>query len=367
MNMAEEDTSQKTGTLDFFINHSKKVMIGLICLAVLVSAGVIAAYLLKGSGEKKQEEVVDTVNPVVAEVGGEKVYLKEYKERGFAASGGLGTLDKPIIDENIQTSVLNDLGDLRIIEKELKKRNLSVTDAEVLAEAKKVFKDYDTKTADIQKVYKRYVLLRVERAKLTSAVVSWKEGYALICLFSRTDALDVKRDLDTAAVKARDKEYAASYCKAAKQRLETGQTKFEDELAKIKADPTLGDDRWKPMHMSMGFEIKKGDLFLGSYLPYDLSKKMSNTKNTYQFLTLNWPKDDGQADDIDQGEKLNTITATGGTQTSGQNQGGETEDVAYGVAHTTDGYNGETTDFIAWLRQKESQYNMKTYPERIKL
>ena len=189
-----------TEKLDFFCKHSKKVITFLIVfsLGVLIGTGLFLY-------NNRTTVVKGSTNPVVVEVDGEKIYLKEYTERLFAAQGGLGTPTNPEISEStqgIKESVLYDLGYLRIIEKELKKRNLSVTDAEVLAVAKEVFKDYDTRDMDVQNAYKRYVLLRVEREKLISAVVSWKEGYVLLCHFNRADMLDVKDKASAATVKA---------------------------------------------------------------------------------------------------------------------------------------------------------------------
>jgi len=34
--MAQEKTNNKTGMFDFLINHSKKFMVGIICLSVAV-------------------------------------------------------------------------------------------------------------------------------------------------------------------------------------------------------------------------------------------------------------------------------------------------------------------------------------------
>lgn len=354
-----KETKEKGELFDFFINHSKKAFIGILLLVLFALIAATIGLFYGGS-----KIMVDESN-VVAEVAGEKIYLDEYRERLFAANGGYGTPENPQIyaaTESIKESVLTDLADSRIIDKELIKNNLSVSDAELTAEAKKVFKDYDTRDKDVQNAYKKYVSLRIGKAKLAEKVVSWREGYVLLCLYTRADMPDMASKPDSASIKARDKAYAEEYCKAAKQRLESGQSNFTQELEKLKADATLGLERWKPMNMTVGSELKKTDLTAQASLPYDLTNKMSENKNTFQFLTLEWPEN---LEKVDVGEKPNSFTAKESAGSKPAQEKGK--DVGYGVAYTSSGYTGQASSFMSWLTQKQSEYKVKTYIERIKL
>lgn len=348
-----------TEKLDFLCKHSKRVITFLIVFSLGVVIGT--GLFLLNNGTKL---VGESTNPVVAEVSGEKIYLNEYKERLFAANGGLGTPSKPDVYEAtkaIEGSVLDDLVDLKIIDKEMAKRDITVTDGELATEAKKIFKDYDTRDADVQKAYKGYVRLSVAKDKLLTKVADWKDGFALFCYFNRTD-MDAQT-ATSAATREQDKAYAQDYCTKLKSRLESGQSKYEDELTKLKADPKLGEPRWKPATMMYGSLIDRETMLESpvSILPKEIAS-LGSDKNKYYLLTLKEQKPAGQ--DVKLEGKIETTKAPGSDQRTSQEK---IDDAMFSVVYIKDGNKGETTNPREWLSQKEKEYNVKTYPERIKL
>lgn len=356
-----EVEEKKQGLIDWLINHSKKIIIIMVVFALLISGGLVGIALFN----KKTTDL-----NVVAEVAGEKVYLKEYKERLFAASGGLGTPTQPFISDatkSIKASVLNDLVNLKIVEKELAKNNITISNDELVKGTEAVFKDYKDRDKSSQKAYRDYVRLSIGKDKLKTKVMSWKEGFVLYCYFDRADRDDMVNKPEVATRRAGDQVYAKDYCTKAKERLESNNSNFNEELAKLKADPKIGEAAWSPYHMGFGDSLSKnkddnkvskvatpasgnapsvsvsensvivsGGNFVGAY---DVSSIMSlgNEKNKYYLLTLK--------------EKVTK----------------KDQDGAFAVVYIKDGNKGETNDFDKWLQDKRGEYQVKTFIERINI
>lgn len=355
---SDKDKSSKT------IN---KRLIILVSLAVVLVAGIIVAAFLF----IKKDKVTDT--NVVAEVAGEKIYLDEYKERLFAAQGGLGSPKAPLVYEatgGIKESVLNDVAELKVIDKELAKRNITISDEELAQEARNVFKDYRLRDVESQKAYRKYVRLKIGRDRLMTGVVSWKEGYVLYCYFHRADMDDFINKPEASTKKQTDKAYAQDYCSKAQQRLETGQSDFQNELAKVKADPQIGENAWKPYYMAFGLEIKK-DSFTDTPSPaYDLSNRLSelgNDKGKYYLLTLqdkpSQPQNGGGAGSVE----LDTQGTANANKESNPTSKQKEEDALFAVVFVKDGHKGEADNFKKWLEERKQEYSVKTYIERINL
>lgn len=357
-----EVEEKKTSFIDRLMQHSKKIIIGVVAFAVVVSGGLVGLALYNKN----------SVDPnVVAEVGGEKIYLTEYKERLFAAGGGYGSPTNPqpgTAANTIKESVLNELVDLKIIEKELAKRNITISSNELVQEAKNTFQDYEKRDSNSQKSFRDYVRLKVGKSKLLSEVVNWKEGFALYCMFNRADMTDMKDNPEAASKRVKDEAYAKDYCMKMKERLETSKSNFKEELAKLTADPEIGEPAWRPYSMAYGEELVKGSNSLGgeksvgspssstgvssgqnsvkagynvaSNLP-ELSS-LSIEKNKYHFLTIQ----QDITNEKKESDRRNTMFA---------------------VVYIKDGNNGETANFDKWLKDKQSEYGVKTYVERIKI
>ncbi len=351
---------------------------------ILIAAAVLAVLVLAVGGffgyrAYKKTKVASVTDPnVVATINGENIYLKDFKARLFAAEGGIGTPVQPFIGKStkgIEESVLNDLVDLKIIDKQLAKDNIVISDSELAAEAKKIFKDYDQRDAIAQKAYRDYVSLQAGKNKLITNDTSWKEGYVLFCLFNRSQMSDKISQPNNAQMFAQDKDYAKDYCTKAEDRLKAGQSSFQDELAKVTADPRLGESAWKPEVMSYGLEINQDTLLHDPAPEYDLRNvlfSLSNDSNKFYLLTLKEHVSKTSTFN-DGGVKLSEPTGNQNTtgrvsqkpNSSQQSQGGQ--DISYAVAYVKDGHTGEIKDFNEWLKNKYQEYHVKLYIERVRL
>lgn len=368
-------------------NHSKKVIIGLVLFSVLISGALLGAALYNKS---KREVAID---PIVAEVAGEKVHLSEYKARLVVTAGSenvLASIATEIVDdtptktvESITTKtfkepVLNEIVELKIVNKELKKRNINISDAELVQEAKSTFKDYDSKSSSAQKDYRDYVRLKIGKNKLLEKVVNWKEGYTLYCYFDRADQPDMSGKIEATSLRAKQEPYAKEYCTKAKERLEAGTSNYQDELAKLTADPVIGETSWQPYKMPFGKELVKdkfsSDYFHPAYDLYNRLLALSNEKNKFYLLTtqdmVNKPKESSTSAKDSPASEKGAVKVGADRQLSNEEkatQSQETKDAMYMLVYIKNGNKGETNDFVKWLKDRWGDYKVKTYIERIKI
>ena len=320
------------------ISSTKIIIFSFIVLIIILAVAAAAFYFFYNS--KK----VVAINPdLAAVVGGKNLYLKDYNSLMFAAESGLGTPAAPAMYEPtkaIKEPVMDELVDLAIIDTELAKRNITISEADQVKKAQSIFKDYGARDAAAQKAYRDYARLILGKARLQADVTSWKEGYALFCYFDRADQDDMRaKPAEAVTLRAKQKVYAKQYCTDMKSRLEAGQSTYKDELAKLSADPVIGGPSWKPYMMPFGLELAK-DQFAPKYFhpAYDLFNRLSalsNTPNQYYFLNMR--------------------------------DKGATKDAMYAVVYIKNGHQGETFDFDQWLKGQWSKYQVKTYLENIKI
>lgn len=316
---------------------SKKKLIVISIVAILlvciVSAGMGGFVLYKqGFFEDKN---------IVATVGDEKIYLKDYN-RMFLVVTKKETPQSPSSASNLKKLILDQTINLKIIDKELVAKNITISEDEITAEAKKIFKDYDTIDKSSQSAYRDYAKLTLGTKKLSEKVLTWKEGSALFCRFDRADQDDMKDKPETVALKEKQRTYADKYCQEVRERLEKKQSTFPAELARIKADTTIGESIWNPYSTVFGLTFNKErfspDNFSFAYDEYEqIAKLKSDKEENYYLLTIK--------------DKLSK----------------EKEDAYFAVVNLKkEGNNGEAADIETWFKDKRSQYNVKTYIERIK-
>lgn len=341
------------------MKKNRIVGIGVViaALAVLVAGGI---YLYPNYfnpsklGLKKGETAPSDPN-VVATVDGENIYLKEYKERLFAATGA-GTPETPAFtDTSLKEPVLNELISLKIVDKELAQRNIAISDSELAEEAQKAFGGrYSMADDTSKKAYRDFIRLKVGKEKLGKQVLTWKKGFVLYCRYDRVYSFDMKdKPGKSEQILRKQKPYAKMYCQNAKKRLESGRSNFKKELARLKADKVLGQPAWKPMAVFWGQEFSM-DYFSPEFFErgVDFYEQLTRlSEKGYYILDIRKTKSTGNMDGIDKAE--NAVSP--GT------------DVMVALVYIKDSGEGEAFDFDSWISGKIKQYNVKKYPERIKI
>jgi len=331
-----------------------------ITIAILVVIGVVVGGIYLYPNYFSPSNIInqnkEAASDVVATVDGENIYLKDYKERLFATTGSGTPEDPGSLDEHFKEPVLNDLVNLKIIDKELAKRNITVTDAELATAAKSTFVNYDSSESNIQKIYRNFVRLKVGRNKLQSSMLTWREGYVLFCRFDRAYALDMKdKEQKADNLIAKQKSYAGEYCQKAKSRLASGQTDFDKELKSLKADKVIGSSAWKPYTVAFGNKFDR-EFFSQGREGEDLDFLSQLDKLDYKsgagFYILDIKED--------------LSKRQGAIVKLGVRQG--TRDVMKALVYLNGkGNDGETISFDKWIAGKALEYDIKKYPERIKI
>ncbi len=334
---------------------SKKTMavILTVCAALVLVAGGFLGY------QFFIKKAAPVNSDVVAEVAGQEIHLPEYKTWLFAATNE-GTPENPAyLNDNIKGSILDDVIDSKIIDKELAKRNIQITDSEITVAAKSKYKNYDNVGREAQSAYRNFVKLQIGKTKLQSKIQSWREGYALYCYFNRSDMSDMSGKPDAAAKRASQEAYAKDYCTKVEQRLEAGTADYSNELAKLKADPVIGEAAWRPYTMDFGQELKK-DASLGLVPPAPNGTPPS-ADNSTQYVTTVFQSSPQLVALSPEKNKYYLV------RVEGQGKDNVKQGVMYAVVYIKDGYKGETNDFTSWLQNEEKLYQVKTYVDRIKL
>lgn len=316
----------------------KKIIVLSIITLLILAACTGGYYFFTKTASVSQSDVV-------AEVGGEKVYLADYQARFKAATLGFSAKQTVDASKYAKEGIVHDLAEEKMLDKELANRNLTVTDADLVAAAKEKFSNYDKQDKAHQTNDKVLATTKAKENVLGVAVVTYRQGFALYCRFDRANQDDYKgKDVEAAALRAKQKAYAKDYCDKTKTRLENKTSNFPTELASLGADSVIGTPSWKPWNVLLGNPFWKNDFSQKIFIPstdiYDQIAALKPTQdNTYNMLTV---KDTGQFG------------------TKGQER-------MYAIVYLKDkGKDGETTDFNNWLQNKWSEYKVKTYPERIK-
>lgn len=346
-------SKRKFDIIDSLMGHSKKIITVFVALVVISSILFVGGKIYL----KKFGPVAGDPN-VVAEVNGEKIYLKEYKERLFGATS-VGTPENPgLLNESIKEPVLDELIELRVVKKELAQRNIEITDDELTQEAKKVYKDYDKSDESAQKAFKNYLKLKVGKDKLLSNVMTWREGFALYCRFDRAYDADMQTNPASAqALLVKQTAYAGDYCQKAKSRLESGKSDYDNELTQLKADSVIGEAAWKPAYISFGdkFDQKSFTTGFKSGLDFlDQLKKLDYNKSGYYLVDVK--RLTSKQGNMDQGGAKKITEVEAGTK------------VALALIYLDGkGNNGQSVNFDEWIQEKVNQLSTKKYIERIKI
>jgi len=279
---------------------------------------------------------------VVATVGDEKVYLKDYKEMLFTVTGK-GTPENPVANPSLRELALDQAVNLRIVNKELIAEGITLSENEIVTQAKKTFSGYDAANESVKTAYRDLARSELGEKKLGEKVLTWKEGFALYCRFDRADQDDMAgKTVEAKAFKEKQRAYAEQYCQDMKDRLEKGSSSFKDEYLRLKADTTIGEEAWKPYSTAFGVVFDQTTYtpkrFSFEYDDYDqISKLKPDKENNFYTLTI---KDKLRKD---KGDSLFAV-----------------------VNLKKSGNTGETSDMETWFKEKRNQYNVKTYIERIK-
>lgn len=322
--------SEGKGLLSWLIKHSKKIIVGVVVFAVLTSGALVGLALYN-----KNKNFVDP--NIVAEAGDTKIYIKDLNSAVFAATGRGTPEDPGYTSSDEKLSAVYNLVDTIVIERELQKEGLSISDSELVVAAKAKYSDYDTRSISAQDAYKKYMKLSVAEKQLREKLVAWKEGYAIFCRFDRADQDDMKDNQESEQIKASHKSYAEKYCNDMKKRLEIGQTNRENENATLFKDPILGLDIWKPYKMLFGESFDKESFnplkFQYAYDEFEQIRKM-DTKAGYSIIL---------AKDKNGIESFYAVVYLSGK-----------------------GQDGGITDFDQWFSGKRDEAKAKVYEEKIK-
>jgi len=290
----------------------------------------------------KLSSIIPAENSIVAKVGLNKIFLSDYKERLFAASNQ-GSPDNPgSIDVYLKEPILNELIEMAILDKNLPSGSVS-KDEIVKAAVKYGGSNYSSGDEKVKKAYENYVRLDLERKKLTQDDISWKEGFALFCMYDRAYQDDYgSKKLQAQTLLIKQKTYAQDYCKKAKQRLELGSS-YQKELKALESDSVIGKSAWSPPYtIVFGFIFNKAD-FTPDYFPTQVDllnkiKALEKTKGKYSIVTVNSLLEDIKGKDV--------------------------WDVLVYIKNEKTGLIG---DYKTWIRKQMITLKVKTYPENIKL
>jgi len=301
----------------------KKITLVLAIVLVVIAGGIAILLQVLNSN-------------LLAEVGKDRIYREDLKPAVFAAinRGSLENPDNPTKDEKL--SALSNLVNMKVLEKELEKENIQITEEDLSKAAKVKYENYNDRSEAEQRALKEYVRADVAMAKLKEKLVSWKEGYAIFCRFDRADQDDRKNLPESKKTKEGNKVYAENYCKKMKERLESGQTNFDTEVSNLSKNPILGTSGWKPYLVPFVEKFGKDTFtplnFQFAYNEFEEIKKLGNKKG-YSIIQV-----------FDK----NSV------------------DSFYALVYLTgNGKDGVTTDFDKWFSDKKSATKIKIYEEKL--
>jgi|GEM_PF-2215229 len=140
--MASKDN--KKGFMDFFLNHSKKFMITVSLLSVLVAVMVVGAVWYLSSGD------------IVATYGNKKVTKTEYDDAKAKCEGFYAYNKDEKSNKQCATSQVEDMILTKALESEAEKRGITVTDEEINKKYNDLVAAYENEEAYKQAIKNAY-------------------------------------------------------------------------------------------------------------------------------------------------------------------------------------------------------------------
>lgn len=317
-------------------SKNKLVVFSFIAVLLVAAASASGYFWFTKSSE-------NATNPVVAEVGKDKIYLNEYNDRLNTSAMQTGASESNKNMSGAKETVLDELVDTKIVEKELKSRNITVTDDELAKKANEVFPNYDKQSDAKKQTFKKYVWLTVGNEKLKETVSTWKKGFILYCRYDQTNQMSSpnpseQEKAEQTKKKETSKAYAKDYCEKMKERLAKGQSDYQKELENIMTDKTIGAESFNPYRVNYGNQFDKESFTLVTFqMYYDDFQQIQGLKSNNSYYLLNLKNTEDKKDWL------------------------------YGVVYlSSEGKDGETADYGTWFNNLRDKSGVKVYKERIK-
>ena len=257
--MAKEKKPQdKKNIKKYFI-----IVFGLLVLIGLLLVGY-RVYISKIPPEKK----------VIAEVGDKKIYQSELNDAIYSLNYNDENLDRfgDKADE-VKKSLLDSLIEEKILEIKAKEVGVSVSEDEILKEARNSLREFDNYDKRRQEITKRQAKAGLLKKRIAEKVVNWREGKFIVV---RAD-LHFYRDPTGLSEKERaklipeDKEYAKKLADSIYNDIKSGKITFEKGMEIANNDKRVGILAWKPWKVTFSQSFSKEDSVLKPYPLFTLN------------------------------------------------------------------------------------------------
>lgn len=235
--------------INYLNNHSKKILMILVGVAVVVTFGSLAYVYVA-----EEQESGD----VLAKVGDEKITQTDLDEQVY----GLSFDEELVLDQTKKDELLQQMIEMEIAAQEAAKLGITVSSIEVDNDIKAnlgdQFNDYTQAQKDLTRENTRKKLLL---SKVINEQIGWREGRALIYSFhkyypSGSDGYQVAGQGNEALV---DKQRAAatSLSESHSKQLNDKSITFDEALQQLLKDPDIGVAAMKPRSPAMVSEYTK--------------------------------------------------------------------------------------------------------------
>ncbi len=304
---------------DFFKRYSKVFIWVMSILLVLLLAG-IGYYLYQKYSNKD----------IVAVVGNEKISETDLSRAIYALT--LSEENNKNVSSDLRKTVINKLTETSIIRQEAEKRNISVSDQEVLARAKKDNSDYDLRESSQKELMREAAKNNLLKEKLIDKLVTYSDGEFLLVRFDKYLGHN-KNESKYLSEKAEAEKFALQLSND----IRSGTIDFAEAEARLIKHPLFGEQAFT----NAGFSVLlTGELNKTAY------QEGVGLLSDNAFRTIIADVSEGS---VSEPKLLKVNDST--------NEEVNSVDGIYVIAKVDKKYKGETADFTSWLEDKKAEYS----------
>lgn len=244
-NEKQETKKTKRKILPFFV----------LFIILVLMGGILIGYKIyrdKMPSEKK----------VVAKVGEEKIYQSELDDAIYSLNYNDESLERfgDRADE-VKKALLYQLIEGKILEIKAKNLGITVSDEEILAEARKSLRDFDKYDERRKEIVKDQAKFSLLQKRIADKVVNWREGKFILVrgdLHFNFEPTGLSKE-QRAKLVLQDIKYAKELAGSIYNDIKSGKITFEQGMEIANNDPKVGRPAWKGWEMTFSRSFTKAD------------------------------------------------------------------------------------------------------------
>ena len=322
------------------ISSLKKIIIVAGILIIVVGILAIVAY-------KFYQENLSPQKKVIAKVGSKKIYQSELNDAIYSLNYNDENLDRfgDKADE-VKKSLLDSLIEEKVLEIKAKEVGVSVSEDEILKEARNSLREFDNYDKRRQEITKRQAKAGLLKKRIAEKVVSWRSGKFILVrgdLHFQSAPTGISYQERENLIRD-DLKYGEELINSIYGKIKKGEITFEEGMKIANEDLKLGIPAWQGWTMIFSQEFSKEDSMSRNYPTYTLDF---------------WEKIGAVSiGEISQPSAVKVILG----EDSPAGKKGQAVDGLYLIVKIEDGNNGEAVSYDEWILKMKKDLGVKIYP-----